>query len=87
MSDRPKAPRHSQPRLWRAAATLAGAAVGTLMATPGLGASPLRSMRALMTGVGEIKQAIKLVLEEQFDITHSTLEFEREDQAHQNATL
>ena len=34
-----------------------------------------------------IKQAIKRVLEERFDITHSTLEFEREDQAHQNANL
>ena len=37
--------------------------------------------------VEEIKQAIKRALEEQFDITHSTLEFEREDRAHQNANL
>ena len=35
----------------------------------------------------EIKQAIKQVLKGEFDIMHSTLEFEREDQAHQNATL
>lgn len=35
----------------------------------------------------EIKRAIKRVLEEKFDITHSTLEFEREDQAHQGASL
>ncbi|MEH6721556.1 MAG: cation diffusion facilitator family transporter [Aurantimonas endophytica] len=35
----------------------------------------------------EIKRAIKQVLEEKFDITHSTLEFEREDQAHQGASL
>ena len=35
----------------------------------------------------EIKRAIKQVLEERFDITHSTLEFEREDQAHQDAHL
>ena len=35
----------------------------------------------------DIKRAIKRVLEEKFDITHSTLEFEREDQAHQDASL
>ncbi|QYO75589.1 cation diffusion facilitator family transporter [Devosia salina] len=35
----------------------------------------------------EIKRAIKRVLEEKFEITHSTLEFEREDQAHRNASL
>ena len=35
----------------------------------------------------EIKQAIKQVLKGEFDIMHSTLEFEREDQAHQNANL
>ena len=35
----------------------------------------------------EIKRAIKQVLEEKFDITHSTLEFGCEDQAHQGASL
>tara|TARA_R110002124_G_scaffold267777_3_gene435149 strand:- start:17271 stop:18194 length:924 start_codon:yes stop_codon:yes gene_type:complete len=35
----------------------------------------------------EIKSTIKRVLEEQFDITHSTLEFEREDKAHDQASL
>jgi len=35
----------------------------------------------------EIKRAIKQMLEEKFGITHSTLEFEREDQAHQDAKL
>ncbi|MBC7133729.1 MAG: cation transporter [Roseovarius sp.] len=37
--------------------------------------------------LAEIKQAIKQVLEDEFGILHSTLEFEREDQAHQNADL
>lgn len=35
----------------------------------------------------EVKHAIKRVLEDQFGITHSTLEFEREDQAHRHAAL
>jgi len=35
----------------------------------------------------EVKSTIKRVLEEQFDITHSTLEFEREDKAHDQASL
>lgn len=35
----------------------------------------------------EIKRAIKRVLEEKFDVTHSTLEFEREDKAHRGASL
>lgn len=34
-----------------------------------------------------IKDTIKRQLKEDFDITHSTLEFEREDRAHQNASL
>ena len=35
----------------------------------------------------EVNRAIKRVLEDQFGITHSTLEFEREDQAHRDADL
>ena len=35
----------------------------------------------------EIKRAIKDVLEEQFDIRHSTLEFEHPDRAHQDAEV
>ncbi|MDI6837127.1 cation diffusion facilitator family transporter [Ciceribacter thiooxidans] len=35
----------------------------------------------------DIKRAIKQVLEEEFGIAHSTLEFEREDQAHRGAGL
>ena len=35
----------------------------------------------------EIKRAIKDVLEEQFDIRHSTLEFEHPDCAHQDAEV
>jgi cobalt-zinc-cadmium efflux system protein len=35
----------------------------------------------------ELKRAIKRALEDEFGITHSTLEFEREDQAHQDADL
>ena len=35
----------------------------------------------------DIKHAIKRVLESEFGITHSTLEFERDDRAHQNASL
>ena len=35
----------------------------------------------------DIKDTIKRQLTDEFDITHSTLEFEREDRAHQNASL
>ena len=35
----------------------------------------------------DVKRAIKQVLEDQFGITHSTLEFERENHAHRNAAL
>lgn len=35
----------------------------------------------------DIKDTIKRQLTDQFDITHSTLEFERENRAHQNASL
>lgn len=35
----------------------------------------------------EVKQAIKRVLQDRFGIAHSTLEFEREDQAHRHAAL
>jgi len=35
----------------------------------------------------DIKETIKRMLEREFGITHSTLEFEREDRAHQNASL
>ena len=35
----------------------------------------------------DIKHAIKRMLENEFAITHSTLEFEREDRAHQNTNL
>ena len=35
----------------------------------------------------ELKRAIKRALEDEFGITHSTLEFEREDQAHRDADL
>ena len=35
----------------------------------------------------DIKQAIKRMLESEFGITHSTLEFEREDQSHCSADL
>jgi cobalt-zinc-cadmium efflux system protein len=37
--------------------------------------------------VEDIKDTIKRQLENEFGITHSTLEFEREDRAHQNASL
>jgi cobalt-zinc-cadmium efflux system protein len=35
----------------------------------------------------DIKETIKQLLETKFGITHSTLEFEREDRAHQNTSL
>ena len=35
----------------------------------------------------DIKQVIKRMLESEFGITHSTLEFEREDQSHCSADL
>jgi cobalt-zinc-cadmium efflux system protein len=35
----------------------------------------------------DIKRAIKQTIEDKFGITHSTLEFEREDQAHQSMDL
>jgi cobalt-zinc-cadmium efflux system protein len=35
----------------------------------------------------DIKHAIKRALESEFGITHSTLEFERQDRAHQSASL
>jgi cobalt-zinc-cadmium efflux system protein len=35
----------------------------------------------------DIKDEIKRMLESQFGIAHSTLEFERQERAHQNASL